>query len=96
MLAQRQANYLQGKWLSEAGHDETQLTVAEISALADFALSYKNIKRLRPFPADKGTLIGLALAVTAPLFPAVLAEFPLSVIVKRTSPGGEGCAYVIR
>jgi hypothetical protein len=35
-----------------------------------------------PFPADKGTLIGLALAVVAPLFPAVLAEFPLSVIVK--------------
>lgn len=82
VLAQRQANYLQGKWFSPAGPEETQLTVAEISALADFALSYKNIKQLRPFPADKGTLIGLALAVAAPLFPAVLAEFPLSVIVK--------------
>src|SRR5262249_47952866 len=82
ILAQRQANYLQGKWFSQADPDETQLTVAEISALADFALSYQNIRRLRPFPADKGTLISLALAVAAPLFPAVLAEFPFSVIVK--------------
>ena len=82
VLAQRQANYLQRKWFSQPDPEGTQLTVAEISALADFALSYKNIKQLRPFPADKGTLIGLALAVTTPLFPAVLAEFPLSVIVK--------------
>jgi len=82
VLAQRQANYLHGKWFSPAAPEETQLTVSEVSALADFALSYQNIRRLRPFPADKGTLISLALAVIAPLFPAVLAEFPLSVIVK--------------
>jgi hypothetical protein len=83
VLAQRQASYLHGKWFSHgSGSEGAQFTVAEVTALADFAMSYRNIKQMRPFPADKGTLIGLALAVIVPLFPAVLAEFPFSVIVK--------------
>ncbi len=83
VLAQRHANYLHKGWFSQvAGRDEAQFTVAEVTALADFAISYRNIKRMRPFPADKGTLISLALAIIVPLFPAVLAEFPISVIAK--------------
>jgi len=83
VLAQRYAKYLQGKWFSPAGSpEEAQFSATEVTVLADFALSYRNIKRMRPFPADKGTLIGLALAVTVPLLPAVLAEFPFSVIVR--------------
>jgi hypothetical protein len=54
----------------------------EISTLADLSISYGNIQRLRPFPADKNTLISLAVAVLLPLFPVVLTEIPFSVIVK--------------
>ncbi len=83
VLAQTQSSYLDTKWLSHSSHPEqAQFSVDEVTALADFSISYRNIKQLRPFPADKGTLIALALAVLAPLFPAVLAEFPFSVIVK--------------
>jgi hypothetical protein len=53
-----------------------------VRSLADFAIAYGHIKRMKPFPADLGSLVGLALAVAVPLFPAVLAEIPLSVILK--------------
>jgi len=83
VLAQRHAISLHEKWFSPgSGSEEAQFTLEEVSTLADFAISYRSIKQMLPFPADKGTLIALALAIIVPLFPAVLAEYPLSVIVK--------------
>lgn len=83
VLAQRHATDFHEKWISRGECPEQQhFSVADVTALADFAISYRNIKQMRPFPADKGTLIGLALAIAVPLFPAVLAEFPLSVILQ--------------
>jgi hypothetical protein len=82
VLAQRHATDFHEKWILHRKGPEVNFTAPEVSALADFAISYRNIKSLRPFPADKGTLVGLALAVLVPLFPVVLAEIPFSVIVK--------------
>ena len=53
-----------------------------MTMLVDLARNYGNIMRIRPFPIDKETLIGLAAAVLLPLLPVVLAEHPLSVIIK--------------
>ena len=64
------------------GDNEEQLAAPDVGALADLTVSYGHIRRMRPFPADIGTLIALALAIAVPLFPAVLAEIPLSVILK--------------
>jgi hypothetical protein len=83
VLAQAHAVDFQDKWVSSPDyHKEPPLTGEDVSALADFTVAYGHIRRMRPFPADLGSLVGLALAVAVPLFPAVLAEIPLSVILK--------------
>ena len=41
-----------------------------------------DIRQMRYFPADKNSLISLAVAVLLPLFPVVLAEIPFSEIMK--------------
>jgi hypothetical protein len=83
VLAQNQATDFHDKWvLPGEGKREPPCEAADVSALADLTISYHHIKRMRPFPADFGTLVSLALAVLAPLFPAVLAEIPLSVILR--------------
>jgi hypothetical protein len=56
---------------------------AEISTLTDFASSYENIKKMQPFPVEKGALLMLALAVLIPLQPALLAEVPFAVVLKN-------------
>lgn len=82
-LAQAHVVSFHEKWISQrAGPSEAQLTAHDVGALADMTIFYGHIRRMRPFPADLGTLIGLALAIAAPLFPAVLAEIPFSVILK--------------
>jgi len=58
------------------------LTAPESSALADFGNAYENIEKMMPFPLDKGALLGLAAAVGLPMLPAVLAEIPLSEVLK--------------
>lgn len=71
------------KWILDPNRsDEEFLTAPEISALTDYASSYESIEKMQPFPLDKGSLIALALAVALPLFPVVLAEIPLSVVLK--------------
>lgn len=83
VLAQSQVVDFQEKWLSgRESNRDPQSTSQEVSALADLTVAYGHIKRMRPFPGDVGTLVGLALATAAPLFPVVLAEIPFSVIVK--------------
>lgn len=83
VLAQSHVVDFQEKWFSNReSKKDPQFTAQEVTALADLTIAYGHIKRMRPFPADISTLVGLALAVAAPLFPVVLAEIPFSVIVK--------------
>lgn len=83
VLAQSHVVNFQEKWLSDReSNREPHFTAQEVTALADLTIAYGHIKRMRPFPADISTLVGLALAVAAPLFPVVLAEIPFSVILK--------------
>jgi hypothetical protein len=83
VLAQSHVVDFHEKWFSNReSNKDPHFTVQEVSALADLTIAYGHIRRMRPFPADISTLVGLALALAAPLFPVVLAEIPFSVIVK--------------
>lgn len=83
VLAQNHATDFHEKWiLHREDNKGAQFTASEVTALTDFAISYRNIKKMWPFPADRGTLVGLALAALLPLFPVVLAEIPFSAILK--------------
>jgi hypothetical protein len=69
------------KWiLHRAGH-EMVLQAPESTTLANFGKTYQEIAKLKPFPADIGTLYGLAAAVAIPTLPVVLAQIPLKVVL---------------
>jgi hypothetical protein len=83
-LGQLQSMEFESKWIKLcAGHEQEFLFAPEISTLTDFASSYENIKKMQPFPVEKGGLLMLALAVMIPLLPALLAEIPFAVVIKN-------------
>ncbi len=70
------------KWiLHRTGHEIEFLQAPESTTLANFGKSYQEIAQLKPFPADMGTLYGLAAAVAIPALPVVLAQIPLKVVL---------------
>lgn len=71
------------KWiLHRSGHEAEFLQAPESSTLADFGRSYEMVQRLKPFPADKGSLYMLAAAVAIPAMPVILAVVPLAVVLR--------------
>jgi hypothetical protein len=71
------------KWIRHrAGHESELLAAPEISSLCDFGQFYDRIEGLKPLVVDRGVLGVLVLAVAVPVLPAVLAEVPITVIVK--------------
>jgi hypothetical protein len=58
------------------GNETEFLQACDSSALADFDLSYERIGQLKPFPADRGALVTLAIAVAAPALPVILTQMP--------------------
>ena len=66
---------------SRTGHEREFLQAPESTTLANFAKSYQEIAQLKPFPADMGSLYGLAAAVAIPALPVILAQIPLKVVV---------------
>ncbi len=84
LLGQLQSMEFDTKWVKmRAGHENEFLAAQEISTLTDFATTYENIRKMQPFPVEKGALLGLALAVLLPLLPVVLAEIPFAVVIKN-------------
>jgi hypothetical protein len=82
ILGQMQCTEFHGKWiLQRAEHEAEFLQAPEITTLANFGKSYQEIAQLKPFPADMGSLYGLAVAVAIPALPVVLAQIPLKVVV---------------
>ena len=83
VIAQSHVRYVQRKWVgSEENRETGGLDSGDVINLALFGASYDRIKRMGPLPIDKGMLIALALSVLVPLFPVVLAEIPISVLVR--------------
>ena len=84
LLGQLQSVDFDTRWVKQrAGHEKEFLSAPEISTLTDFASSYENIKKMQPFPVEKGALLMLALAVVIPLLPVLLAEVPFDVVLKN-------------
>ena len=83
VLGQIQSDDFHTKWVRQrAGHEAEFLNAPESSTLTDYGATYDNISKLKPFPADRVALIGLAISVALPLLPVVLAVFPLIVVVE--------------
>ncbi|MGA9565286.1 MAG: hypothetical protein WBS19_07175 [Candidatus Korobacteraceae bacterium] len=84
ILGQIQSTDFQEKWIvARVGNDAEFMGAPEISTLCDYGQAYEKIEDMKPFPIDKGALIGLALAVVIPALPTVVAEIPLAVILKQ-------------
>jgi hypothetical protein len=81
-LAQTRAADFQERWIEHRQGRDSATMGPEVGSLADLSISYGNIRQMRYFPADKNSLISLAAAVLVPLFPVVLAEIPMSEIVR--------------
>jgi hypothetical protein len=82
-LAQMHSTDFHRRWIEHrAGHEEEFLAAPEVSTMTDFASSYDNIEHMQPFPFDRGAFVALVLAVAAPMLPVVLAEIPLSQVLK--------------
>jgi hypothetical protein len=82
ILAQTRGADFQERWIVNREGREPASMTTEVNSLADLSISYGNIRQMRPFPADKTSLVSLAAAVLLPLFPVILAEIPFSEIVK--------------
>ncbi len=82
ILGQIHSAQFHEKWiLQRAGHETEFLQAPESTTLANFAKGYQQIVQLKPFPADIGSLYGLAAAVAIPALPVILAQIPLKIVV---------------
>lgn len=83
ILGQIQSADFHEKWVhGRVGHEGEFLAAPESSSLADFGTASAKVAELRPFPADRGALIGLAISIAIPLLPVILAEIPLIVVLQ--------------
>ena len=84
ILGQIQSSEFHQKWIAQrAGHEAELLGAPEISTLCDYGEAYERIENMKPFPIDKGALIGLVLSMLIPALPTVVAEIPMVVILKQ-------------
>ncbi len=84
LLADRYVKAFDRKWIrGGAAPDEPLLGSADIQSLADLDGSFDVVRRMRPFPFGKETVIPLALTVVLPGLPLVLTVIPLEELVKR-------------
>ena len=82
VLGQIHSTDFHEKWiLHRAGREAEFLQAAEVTTLANFGRVYESIGALRPFPADRGALVTLAVAVALPALPVILTQVPLFVVL---------------
>ncbi len=83
ILGQLHSTEFHEKWITNrAGHESEFLQAAEITTLANYDNVFETIERLKPFPVDKFSLYILAAAIAIPALPVLLAQLPLSVVLK--------------
>jgi len=83
ILGQLHSAHYHEKWIEHrGGHEEEFLQAPESSTLADYGTSYEKIGELKPFPADLGSLYGLAIAVAIPAIFVIITEVPLVVVLE--------------
>jgi hypothetical protein len=84
LVGTMQSTAFHDKWvLHRVEHEDEVMAAPEISTLCDYNSAFKNVEALKPFPIDKGTLIGLTISVVLPALPTVIAEIPLTEVLKQ-------------
>jgi hypothetical protein len=84
VLGQIQSVAFEERWiLNRTGHESELMGAPEISSLCDYGQAYSAIEEMKPLPADRSVLVGLALSVVVPALPTVVAEIPLVVVLKQ-------------
>jgi hypothetical protein len=82
-LAHLHSSEFQDKWIRHrSNHEQEFLSAPEISSLIDLASSFQNIEQMRPLPLEKNTLIVLVTSILLPAIPTILAEVPMTVVLK--------------
>jgi hypothetical protein len=83
-LAQRCVRDFDNKWLrGGAPADESPISVADISSIADLGGAYQLIVKMRWIPFTTVTVLELGLTTLAPLAPLTLTVIPLEELVDR-------------
>lgn len=84
IVGHMQSTAFHEKWILHGAENEVEVIAApEISTLCDYNSAYGNVERMTPFPTDRGALVGLALAVVIAALPTVIAEIPLTEVLKQ-------------
>jgi len=84
VLGQLQSTDFREKWIVHRTEHEAEFMGApEISTLCDYGSAYQNVENMKPFPTDRGALIGLGLAIVIAALPTVIAQVPLVVVLKQ-------------
>jgi len=83
VLGQLHSTHFDKKWvLNRAGREADFLVAPEINTLNNYGNVCEKIGQLKPFPADFGSLYGLALAIVVPAIFVLMTEIPLIEILK--------------
>ncbi len=81
-LASRFVSEFERKWMKEKWPDDHAESGGDIQSLSDLSNSYNVVKDMKMIPLTRNDIIGLAIAVLAPVLPLVLTMMPLSEVIK--------------
>jgi hypothetical protein len=82
-LAASHQRAFESKWLAARPPDGQILGSPDVSSLADLAVSYELVLRMKPVPIDVATVAAVLLAAALPLLPAVATAVPLKDILGK-------------
>ncbi|MFL6623190.1 MAG: hypothetical protein ACJ8NR_11415 [Sulfurifustis sp.] len=83
-LAQRYAREFDTKWVRDgAPSHEPLLGSADIQSLADMGNSFEVVRTMRAAPLTRDAVLGLAVAVLAPLLPLALTMMSMEELMQR-------------
>lgn len=84
VLAQRYAREFDAKWVhAKAPSQEPLLGNADIQSLADMGNSFEIVRTMRAAPLTRDAVVGLAIAVLAPLLPLTLTMMSAEELLQR-------------
>jgi hypothetical protein len=84
ILGQKSSTAFHAKWILHGVGEQTEfLHALDSSVLSSYGVNYNQIEGLKPFPSDRIALYALAVATVIPALPVVLAELPLTVVLKE-------------
>jgi hypothetical protein len=82
-LGQIQTTNFHERWITHrAGRESEVLTDMQSSSVLDYSQMYDRVKQLIPLPVDTITFVPLALSIVTPALPTIVAEIPVTVVLK--------------